>query len=131
DFTSPRSGYMAMFELGGAPSALATQNFLRGIVSGSFFIPVGRRDDLLLRGQAGRVIAENRQGIPSTFLFRTGGDQTVRGYAFESLGVHQGQAIVGGRHLFVASTEYTHWVSDNWGVAGFVDAGQAWDDTTV
>ena len=131
DFISPRSGYMVMFELGGAPSALASQNFLRGIISGSFFLPVGRRDDLLLRGQAGRVIAESRLGIPSTFLFRTGGDQTVRGYAFESLGVHKGEAVLGGRHLVVASTEYTHWVGENWGVAGFVDAGQAWDDTTL
>ena len=38
-----------------------------------------------------------------TFLFRTGGDQTVRGYAFESLGVRQGDAIVGGRRLLVGS----------------------------
>ena len=131
DFVSPRQGYMAMFEVGGAPSALSSQNFLRGIISGSFFLPVGRRDDLLVRAQAGRVLAENRTGIPSTFLFRTGGDQTVRGYAFESLGVRQGEAIVGGRRMFVASTEYTHWVGENWGVAGFVDAGQAWDDTAV
>ena len=77
------------------------------------------------------MIAESRLGIPSTFLFRTGGDQTVRGYAFESLGVHKGEAVLGGRHLVVASTEYTHWVGENWGVAGFVDAGQAWDDTTL
>jgi translocation and assembly module TamA len=129
DFVSPRSGYMAMFEVGGAPSALASRNFLRGIVSASFFLPVGRRGDILLRGQAGRVLAESREGIPSTFLFRTGGDQTVRGYAFESLGVRQGEAIVGGRRMIVASSEYTHWVGEAWGLAAFVDAGQAWDDT--
>ena len=131
DFVSPRSGYLAMFELGGAPAALATRPFVRGVISGSFFLPVGRQGDLLLRGQAGRVIASSREGIPSTFLFRTGGDQTVRGYAFESLGVRQGAAIVGGRRVVVASGEYTHWVGDNWGVAGFVDAGNAWDDTEL
>jgi translocation and assembly module TamA len=130
DFISPRSGYTAMFELGGAPPALATRQFLRGVLSTSFFLPVGRRDDLLLRGQAGRVIATSREGIPSTFLFRTGGDQTVRGYGFESLGVHQGDAIVGGRRFVVASTEYTHWVGESWGIATFIDAGNAWDDTT-
>jgi translocation and assembly module TamA len=92
---------------------------------------VGRRDDLLLRGQAGRVIASTRQGIPSTFLFRTGGDQTVRGYGFESLGVRQGEAIVGGRRFVVMSSEYTHWVGESWGIAAFVDAGNAWDDTTL
>ena len=127
DFVSPREGYMAMAEVGGSPSALATRQFLRGIISGTWFIPVGRSGDLLLRGQAGRVLAESREGIPSTFLFRTGGDQTVRGYAFESLGVRQGEAIVGGRRFVVASTEYIHWFGESWGIATFVDAGNAWD----
>ena len=127
DFVSPRSGYLAMFELGGAPRALASQQFLRGIISGSWFIPFGRRGDLLLRGQSGRVLSESREGIPSSFLFRTGGDQTVRGYAFESLGVEQGNAIVGGRRFVVVSSEYIHWFGESWGIAGFVDAGNAWD----
>jgi len=127
DFISPRSGYMAMFEVGGAPAALASRQFLRGIISGSWFIPFGRNGDLLLRGQSGRVLAETREGIPSSFLFRTGGDQTVRGYAFESLGVRQGDAIVGGRRFVVMSSEYTHWFGESWGIAGFVDAGNAWD----
>jgi translocation and assembly module TamA len=128
DFIAPRSGYLAMVEIGGAPSAFASRAFLRGIVSGSFFIPNGRRGDILLRGQAGRVLADSREGIPTSFLFRTGGDQTVRGYAFESLGVPQGNAIVGGRRFVVASAEYTHWFGESWGLAGFVDAGNAWDD---
>lgn len=127
DFISPRSGYMALFEVGGAPAALASRQFLRGIISGSWFIPFGRNGDLLLRGQSGRVLAETREGIPTSFLFRTGGDQTVRGYAFESLGVRQGDAIVGGRRFVVMSTEYTHWIGESWGIAGFVDAGNAWD----
>jgi translocation and assembly module TamA len=42
--------------------------------------------------------------------------------------VRQGTAIVGGRRLLVGSAELTHWVSENWGVAGFVDAGNAWDE---
>ena len=51
------------------------------------------------------MLADSRVGIPSNFLFRTGGDTTVRGYAFESLGVQQGDAIVGGRYYAVASVE--------------------------
>jgi translocation and assembly module TamA len=127
DYISPRSGYLATFELGGAPPGLASRAFLRGLISGSLFIPNGRRGDILLRGQAGRVLSDSREGIPSTFLFRTGGDQTVRGYDFESLGVPQGNAIVGGRRLIVMSAEYTHWFTDSWGLAGFVDGGDAWD----
>ena len=127
DFVAPRSGYLGSFELGGAPPELSTRQFLRAVASASLFFPLGRSNDLLLRGQAGSVIAEERTGIPTSFLFRTGGDQTVRGYAFESLGVRQGEAVVGGRRLLVGSAELIHWVGENWGVAAFVDAGNAWD----
>jgi len=127
DLVLPRRGYLASFDLGGSPDALSTQQFLRGLASGSFLFTLGRNGDVLIRGQAGLVVADSRAGIPTTFLFRTGGDQTVRGYAFESLGVRQGDAIVGGRRLVVGSIEYTHWIGESWGLAVFADAGNAWD----
>src|SRR5690606_20121082 len=55
-------------------------------------------------------------------------DQTVRGYAFQALGVPLGDATVGGRYLVVASAEYTRWVTDTLGAAVFVDAGDAFDE---
>ncbi|MEA3194605.1 MAG: translocation and assembly module TamA [Betaproteobacteria bacterium] len=128
DLVSPRNGYFGSFEVGGTPGGpLASRAFLRAVASGSYFFALSRRDDVLLRAQAGGVASNSREGIPSTFLFRTGGDLTVRGYAFESLGVQQGAAVVGGRRLAVASAEYTRWIGEAWGVAAFVDAGDAWD----
>ncbi len=124
---SPRSGYLYLVEAGGAPAGVSTRKFARAHASGSWFLPLGRRDDLLLRGELGEVQADSREGIPSTFLFRTGGDQTVRGYVYQSLGVPLGEAVLGGRRLAVASAEVTHWVGDDWGVAAFLDAGDAWD----
>ena len=53
----------------------------------------------------------------------------MRGYAFESLGVQQGDAIVGGRYYVVASVEATHWINQSWGIAAFVDAGNATDES--
>ncbi len=126
-FVSPREGYALSLEAGGSPEQLSSRQFLRGLANASLFIPLGRNIDILLRGQAGAVLSDSREGIPSAFLFRTGGDQTVRGYAFESLGVSQAGAVVGGRRLLVASAESTFWVTDTWGVATFVDAGDAWD----
>ena len=124
---SPRQGYVLSGEVGGSPNALSAQQFVRGVASASFFFPLGRADDLLLRGEAGAVRSAAREGIPSTFLFRTGGDQTVRGYAYQSIGVPEAGAIVGGRRELVGSVELTHWVGDNWGIATFFDAGNAWD----
>jgi len=128
DLVLPRNGYLASAELGGSPDDLSTRRFLRATASGSFLFALGRRDDVLLRAEAGGVASNSREGIPSTFLFRTGGDQTVRGYDFESLGVRQGNAIVGGRRLLVGSAEYTHWIGESWGLAVFADAGNAWDE---
>ena len=127
DLVLPRLGIIGTAEIGGGPPEISTERFLRVVANMSLLYPVSRAGDLLLRGQAGVVFAETREGIPSSFLFRTGGDQTVRGYAFESLGVQQGDATVGGRRLLLGSIEYTHWIGDNWGPAVFLDAGNAWD----
>jgi translocation and assembly module TamA len=126
ELIQPRRGYFGNVTAGGAPGAFATRAFERVTAQGTYLFPLTRNDDLLLRAEGGRVFASARDGIPSSFLFRTGGDQTVRGYAFESLGVKVGDAVVGGRYLLDGTVEATHWLG-NWGVAGFVDAGNAWD----
>jgi len=127
DVVSPRAGYQGSAEVGvGLPGA-STQEFARLIGNATYFVPVTRDSDLALRAEGGVVVAEERAGIVTPFLFRTGGDLTVRGYAFESIGVNVDGAVVGGRRLFVASAEYTYWVSENWGIAAFLDAGDAWD----
>jgi len=128
DLILPRRGFFGNITAGGAPAALATQQFARFTGAATALFPLGRSDDLTLRTEAGVVIAPTREGIPSSYLFRTGGDQTVRGYAFESLGVQRGTAIVGGRYLLIGSAEVTHWVTETWGLAVFADAGNAWDD---
>jgi len=79
----------------------------------------------------GRTVARfaaSREEVPATLLFRTGGDTTVRGYAFESLGVKDGLATVPGRYYVVSSVEATRWINPTWGIAVFVDAGNAFDD---
>jgi translocation and assembly module TamA len=128
DLLAPRRGVLGSVQLGTSVPGLASQDFLRSTVRATAFVPAGARADLTVRVQGGMVIADSRFGIPSTFLFRTGGDQTVRGYAFESIGVPQGNAIVGGRYLALASIEYTRWFAGDWGAAAFVDAGDAFDD---
>ena len=124
---APERGYMANVQVGvGVPGA-STRTFGRLIGKAAVWWPLDRNWELYARAEAGAVLAGSREGIPSPFLFRTGGDTTVRGYAFESLGVQQGQAVVGGRYQAVASVEVTRWIGENWGIATFVDAGNATD----
>jgi len=125
----PRDGTVIQVQVGGgAKAALSDQNFVRLHTRVQQFIPLGRVDTLNLRGEIGYTFADSRQHIPQDYLFRTGGTGSVRGYAYQSLGIKEGSAIVGGRYLAVASAEATHWLDEAWGVAAFVDAGDAVDD---
>jgi translocation and assembly module TamA len=124
----PQRGYGAGFQIGGgSKQLLSDQDFLRLYGRAQYFRPIASSGTLILRGETGYTIAPSAAGIPQDFLFRTGGSQSVRGYDYQSLGVQEGAAIVGGRTLVVASAEYVQWVSGPWGVATFVDAGDAND----
>jgi translocation and assembly module TamA len=128
DLLRPRRGHLLNLQLGGASeSLLSTRSFLRAYARGLHILPFNAANRMHLRGEFGAVWADARDGIPSEFLFRTGGDQSVRGYAYQSLGVTQGAATVGGRFLGVATVEYQHDFTPQWGGALFVDAGNAAD----
>ena len=128
DLVSPTRGYMAEMRLGGGIPGLSTRGFGRAIVQTAAWYPIDRLTQLAFRAEAGAVIASSREGIPSVLLFRTGGDTTVRGYEYQSLGVRLGNAIVGGRYYALGSVEAIRWIDDTWGIAAFVDAGNAVDD---
>ena len=125
----PKSGLVLSLQLGGASKALLSdQNFVRTVLRAQQYWPVGERDVITLRAEAGITTAKSRAGIPEEFLFRTGGAQTVRGYAYQSIGVREAAAIVGGRYAVSASAEYVRWFSREWGMAVFYDVGIATDD---
>jgi len=125
DLLSPNRGSIFSVQLGAAPPALSTQPFVRAVAQYATWVPFGRDYTLVLRAEGGAVGARDIEGIPQSFLFRTGGDTTVRGYAFESLGVQRGAAVVGGRYQALLGAEAIRWVDERWGVATFVDAGNA------
>ncbi len=125
-------GIVAQVQLGAAAKALLSdQNFLRTYFRYSQGIPLGKSDALLLRGELGATLANSSEGIPQDYLFRAGGTNSVRGYSYQSLGVQQGGATLGGRYLITVSAEYTHWFDNQWGIAFFADAGQAADNRDV
>ena len=131
DLFLPERGYLLRLHVGGASeSAGSDRSFTRVQGRGLYMQPVGGFGTLVLRLEVGAVQAETRENIPSAYLFRTGGDTTVRGYAFESLGVPEGGAVVGGRYMAVGSIEYIQWLTQQWGAAVFYDAGNAVDEVS-
>lgn len=124
----PTRGYVVNGQVGGALLPVLTDEpFVRAYTRFVAYRPVGVAGTLVLRGEAGAVGSKQKAGVPNTFLFLAGGDQSVRGYAYQQLGVHDGTAIVGGRYLLTASAEYQYWFKPPWGVAVFYDAGNAAD----
>lgn len=124
----PRDGVVTEVRIGGgSKQALSDQNFLRTYIRHQLWYPIGKRDVLLLRGELGYTFAPSRFGIPQEYLFRAGGIQSVRGYAFQHLGVREGEAIVGGRTMATGTIEYNHWLTREWGAAVFTDVGDAAD----
>jgi translocation and assembly module TamA len=136
----PRSGQVINAQIGGGAKALLSdQNFVRGIFKIQQYWTVFKQDLFTVRFEGGITRAESRIGVPEEFLFRAGGAQSIRGYGYQSVGVSEGNATVGGRYLVTGTAEYVHWLgasstgpssvqsTPKWGVAVFYDVGRAND----
>lgn len=127
----PTRGSTSMGQLtaGRSYSALdETGLFGRAYARVTAYAPLPWRWYATVRGELGQVFAPDAVSVPDSLLFRAGGDESVRGYAYRSLGVTTDGVTVGGRALFTSSIELAHalWASQpNLQGALFVDAGDA------
>ena len=79
---------------------------------------------LLNRVEVGATYTDNFAVLPPSLRFFAGGDNSVRGYAYEQLGPEdETGAVVGGRYMTVASAEIDYRFADNWRIAAFTDLG--------
>ncbi len=127
DLIAPTTGWITSAFVGGGVPGASTRSFGRVRARFAWWLPLSTNVELDVRAEGGAVLAGSRDGIPSKLLFRTGGSTTVRGYDFESLGVAEGGAVVPGRYYAVASVDAIRWINELWGVAAFIDAGNAFD----
>jgi translocation and assembly module TamA len=128
DMFDPRRGGALNVQLATGAKALASGNdFFKAYAQYQHWIPLGRDNQLLLRTEIGTTIASSREGIPEDFLFRAGGARSNRGYAYQSLGPREGNAVVGGRYIATGTVELVHWLNPQWGAAVFTDVGDAAD----
>lgn len=124
----PTKGYVINAQVGGALLPVLTdERFVRVAGKAVYYRPLGEKGELILRGEMGALGSKEKRGVPAVYLFRAGGDQSVRGYAYQELGVKEGDATVGGRYMATASAEYQYWFKPKWAIAAFYDAGNAAD----
>lgn len=120
----PREGNLVDVGLGAGTTLDTGKPFYRADLRAQKWWPVGRRDVLTVRGEVGKVWSQTSR-LPQDFGYRTGGARTIRGYRYQSIGLQQGDAVVGAPALAVGSVEYMHYFNDRFGMSVFVDAGDA------
>ena len=142
--TQPTSGWGLGAEVGGG-TTLGSQRdpYSRLLLRGIGYVPLGKNDEngapkvnasrLALRAQVGAVLARDSITLPSSQLFLTGGDTSVRGYGLREIGVTlaDGQ-ITAGRYLAFGSLEWQRPITGiprlaDWESTVFIDAGAVAD----
>lgn len=125
-----RLGWSIYLDLhGGHESVVSDVTFLQGRALLRGVIPLGERTRLLGRVELGANVVDEFRELPASQRFFAGGDQSVRGYAYQSLGPRDATGkVIGGEYLTTYSIEAEYRVWGNWGAAAFLDLGNADDD---
>lgn len=105
---------------------------LRGTLEGRSYLGLGEEKRFVLAGRAkiGSLVGAEASETPPSLLFFAGGGGSVRGYAYQSIGVDvpdpndPNETIVsGGRGLAELSGEFRARIGESFGAVAFVDGG--------
>lgn len=125
----PNRGYSLQFDVRGAKEGILSDTdftYASAMAKGLYTLPGGHR--VLGRVQAGGIATTDFDAIPPSLRFFAGGDQSVRGYDYQTLSPEDSNGKkVGGRYLLVGSAEYQFPITEKWRLAAFVDRGNAMD----
>ena len=111
---------------------LSSTGFTQFLADGKWIRSFAGNNRWIVRGTAGYTTTKDFSDLPPQLRFFAGGDRSVRGYGFESLGPRNDfDRVIGGKNLLVASNEVEHYFTRNWGMAAFVDAGNAFSGTNI
>lgn len=95
-------------------------------IEGKIVRSLGSKTRILARGEAGALYSPDFRALPASFRYFAGGDRNVRGFEFQSLGPRDLEGnVIGGARMLVTSLELDHRILDQWGIAAFVDGGNA------
>ena len=127
DLLNTRRGYSATAVLragGGSKSRFVEASFAT-----KWIFPAGDKGRWLLRGEVAALKTNDFDNLPPSLRLFAGGDVSVRGYTFQALSPTDSSGEpIGGSSLLVLSGEYERSINERFGVAGFVDAGNAFRD---
>lgn len=147
----PLSGWRLMSRVSGSPESLGSDfSFLQWYGSGKYIHQLGK-GRIILRAELGTTEVSNFKQLPVSLRFFAGGDASVRGYSYKSIGEREEKIpdpveelpvdaaepvpppekkyeVIGGRHLLATSIEYDYLIRPQWALAAFYDQGDASND---
>ncbi|MEC9357437.1 MAG: autotransporter assembly complex family protein [Pseudomonadota bacterium] len=123
----PTRGWYFFVDTHGAhESVISDTSFVQASTLTRGVFPLGEHTRFLARVEYGATWVDDFGVLPSSQRFFAGGDQSVRGYGYQSIGPRNEDGdVVGGRYLATASAEVERLIWGNIGLAAFYDIGGA------
>ncbi len=129
----PRTGSRLQLDLRGATDAVFSDTtFVQLSAQGKWIWSLAGGSRFLVRGHVGVTAKNNLAELPPSVRFFAGGDDSVRGYDFKSLGPADASGkVIGGSSLAEGSFEFEKPLRGRWSMAWFVDAGNAFEGSHI
>lgn len=130
DRIDPHKGYRLQFDAQVAKEGLGSDaNLIRGNVLLKGLTTVAQNHRFLGRVQFGGNFTDGYTSIPPSLRFFAGGDQSVRGYDYQTLSPTNSDGDrIGGRYMVAGSVEYQYSIAEKWRLATFVDQGNSFNN---
>ncbi len=111
---------------GTSRAIFSSVSFIQGRLRPKYIRGIGGIGSFILRADIGATAVSNFQRLPASYRFFAGGERSIRGYSYKTLGPKNAQGLVeGGKYLMVAGIEYVQKIYGKWGMAFFYDGGNA------
>ncbi|WP_439884237.1 autotransporter assembly complex protein TamA [Pseudomonas syringae] len=129
DRIDPHKGYRLQFDAQVAKEGVGSDaNLIRGNVLLKGLTTVAQNHRFLGRVQFGGNFTDGYTSIPPSLRFFAGGDQSVRGYDYQTLSPTNSDGDrIGGRYMVAGSVEYQYSIAEKWRLATFVDQGNSFN----
>ncbi len=128
DNLDPTRGYAAAATVEPFVDLDSSDAFIKSLFTPSVYLPVlDRTVSLGLRLTLGSIAGNSVNGIPADQRFYAGGGQSIRGYAYQSVGPREDGKPVGGLSLVESSAEVRWRITPRVGLVAFIDGGSAYE----
>lgn len=133
DIITTKHGVRTSIDLTAAQEdVLSDATFIKLLAEGKAIVTPLKQWRVIGRGAIGTTIVDSIDDIPPSIRFYAGGQKSVRGYQYRTLGPEDSSGtVIGGKFLLTAGIECERRLSENWRAVIFYDAGNAMNDLNV